>query len=122
MMITDNIKTKLNIDTEEVNNINQKEKGVVKTDKPYLFKKGMSGNPKGRPKNKPFSLKDDLLKSLKQLKKTNKRKYWELITSYWEDPKMRTFLMEQVDGKARQSLEVGAIQSNPIRVLEITSE
>ena len=120
--------------TESINNITinkeKKDKSIVLKEGFTLNKEGKKvfskGNQlargKGRPKNKPFSLKEDLLKSLKELKRKDKKRYWNIITSYWEDPKMRAFLMEQIDGKAKQSLEVGALQSNPIRILEIVSE
>lgn len=81
--------------------------------------KGFSANPKGRPKNKPFSIREDLIKSLKRIKKRNPEKYQDIIDSYWADNKMRQFLLEIVDGKARQSIEMAGTMENPVRVIEV---
>ena len=83
------------------------------------WKKGVSGNLKGRPKESIFSLRDDLIASLRRIKKNNPQKYQEIIDSYWEEPKWRQFLLEIVDGKARQSTEIGGMKQNPIRVIEV---
>ena len=32
---------------------------------------------------------------------------------------MRQFLMEQIDGKASQSISLGGNQGNPIRIIEV---
>ena len=81
--------------------------------------KGVSANPKGRPKGKIFSLKDDILKSLKRIKKKKPEMYQEIIDSYWTDPKRREFLLEIIDGKARQSIEMSGTMENPVRVIEV---
>ena len=83
------------------------------------WKKGISGNLKGRPKGSIFSLREDLINSLRRIKKNNPQKYQEIIDSYWEEPKWRQFLLEIVDGKARQSTEIGGMKQNPIRVIEV---
>ncbi len=85
----------------------------------HLWAKGISGNPKGRPKNTPFSLKDDLIKSLKRIKHKNPHKYQEIIDSYWNERGMRQFLLEIVDGKARQSTEIIGSLENPVRIIEV---
>ena len=84
-----------------------------------LFVKGISGNPKGRPKKKPFSIREDLINSLRQIRSRDKKLYNEIIASYWRDPKMRQFLLEIVDGKARQSMDIGSIKDNPVKMVVI---
>lgn len=84
-----------------------------------LFVKGISGNPKGRPKSKGFSLRDDLIKSLIRIKRKDPLKYQSIIDSYWSEKGMRQFLLEIVDGKARQSVEMSGTMENPIRIIEI---
>jgi len=118
-------------DTELTNPLNKGEPVVLEKDlkggvvnesvkkKPHRFQKGQSGNPKGRPKNKPFSLKSDILKSLKRIKKKKPELYEEIIDSYWKDPKKREFLLEIIDGKARQSMEFAGSLENPVRIIEV---
>lgn len=81
--------------------------------------KGVSANPKGRPKDRPFSLKADILKSLKRIKKKKPELYEEIIDSYWKDAKKREFLLEIIDGKARQSMELTGTMENPVRMIEV---
>jgi len=83
------------------------------------WEKGKSGNPKGRPKNKVFSIRQDLIDSLRKIKKKKPDLYKEIIESYWQDKKMRGFLLEIVDGKARQSMEIGGNLENPVRIIEV---
>ena len=83
------------------------------------WEKGKSGNPKGRPKNKVFSIRQDLIDSLRKIKKKKPDLYREIIESYWQDKKMRGFLLEIVDGKARQSMEIGGNLENPVRIIEV---
>ena len=85
----------------------------------HLWKPGQSGNPAGRPKLSKFSLRDDLIKSLIRIKRKDKDLYQKIIDSYWLDPKMRAFLFEQIDGKARQSLELAGSMENPVRVVTV---
>ena len=87
--------------------------------KPHRFQPGESGNLKGRPKEKVFSLKADILKSLKRIKKKKPQLYEEIIDSYWKDAKKRELLLEIIDGKARQSMDIGGNMTNPIRIIEI---
>jgi len=84
----------------------------------YRFKKGNQAFRKRKPK-KPFSLREDLIKSLRRIKKQNPLKYKEIIDSYWSDKRMRQFLLEIVDGKARQSTEVIGSLENPVRIIEV---
>jgi len=91
----------------------------ITANKPWLFKKGISGNPTGSKKRKPFSIREDLINSLRQIRTRDKKLYNEIIASYWRDPKMRQFLLEIVDGKARQSMDIGSIKDNPVKMVVI---
>jgi len=91
----------------------------ITANKPWLFKKGISGNPSGSKKRKPFSIREDLINSLRRIRSKNKKLYNEIVDSYWQDPKQRQFLLEIVDGKARQSLDVGSIKDNPVKMVVI---
>jgi len=98
-------------------NEEMKRKEIKKRGNPN-WKKGMSTpNPGG--KRKEFSLKNDLVKALKRIKHKDPAKYREIIESYWENKAMRQFLMEIIDGKARQSTELSGNMSNPIRIIEV---
>ncbi len=82
--------------------------------------KGISGNPVGKIKGQSnFSIRQDLIKSLKQIKRKNPKLYQEIIASYWQDTKLRPFLLEIIDGKARQQVDFGGNMSNPIRIIEV---
>ena len=84
----------------------------------FYFKKGNTAS-KGISKRKVFSLREDLIKSLKRIKKSDPAKYKSIIDSYWSDSKMRPFLMEIIDGKANQRVEMSGTMSNPIRIIEV---
>ena len=83
-----------------------------------LFRKGNQAS-KGRPKSKPFSVRDDVIAQLKKLKHKNRKEYDAIIYSYIKLEKMRQFLLEVIDGKARQSMEIGGNSTNPIRTIEV---
>lgn len=105
----------------ENKNINiNKEVNINKSIREYHFKEGNTySKGKGRPKNSVFSLKQDLINSLKRIKSKDKKKYQEIIDSYWDNPNNRKFLLEIIDGKAKQTTEqVGDLQ-NPIRIIEV---
>ena len=85
----------------------------------HLWKKGQSGNPKGRKKSKPFSLKEDIISQLKKLRKRNRKEYDTIIASYIKSERMRQFLLEIIDGKARQSVSMTGTMQNPVRVIEV---
>lgn len=94
-------------------------KDIKKDVKPWLFKAGNKEAIKRKKKDKVFSLRDDLLDSLKKLKTKSPKQYWELINSYWLDPKMRGFLMETIEGKATQRVEQIGSLNNPVRVIQV---
>ena len=94
------------------------EKTTAKRPK-HLWKKGQSGNPKGRKKSKPFSLREDIISQLKKLRKRNRKEYDKIISSYIKSEKMRQFLLEIIDGKARQSVNMTGTMQNPVRVIEV---
>ena len=85
----------------------------------HLWKKGQSGNPKGRKKLKPFSLREDIIDQLKKLRRRNRKEYDKIIASYIKSEKMRQFLLEIIDGKARQSVNMTGTMQNPVRVIQV---
>ena len=105
------------IRNKEKENINKNANFVIK-DGRKLFAKGHNLS-KGINKRKEFSLKNDLIKALKRIKHKDSAKYREIIESYWENKSMRQFLMEIIDGKARQSTELSGNLQNPIRIIEV---
>jgi len=107
-------------ENKEVKGIDRDRDFELKNGK-YVFKKG-NKIAKDRKPHKPFSLKEDLIKSLKRIKKTQPDLYKKIIDSYWADGKMRQFLFEVIDGKARQSVEMSGTMSNPIRIIEVREE
>jgi hypothetical protein len=79
---------------------------------------------KAQAKPQAFSIKEDLIKELKSIKRKDKKLYKEIIASYWkaDSAGMRQFLLEIIDGKARQSTEISGNLQNPVRILHITKE
>lgn len=89
-----------------------KEENVDKTAKKQRvigrpFKKGQSGNPKGRGKG-TISLLTDIKKRLKETAKKNPQEYKELIDYYWKNEKMRDLLIKMIDGLPKQSVDLKA--------------
>jgi len=73
-----------------------------KEQKPWLFKKGQSGNPNGRPKGS-ISIKDKIRKRLEE----NPEEFEALCDFYLKDKKMRELLWKMIDGLPKQSVELG---------------
>jgi hypothetical protein len=95
-------------------------KALVQRTKDGHLKPGSVLNPKGSVKGaRIFSLREDLINSLKRLKHKNPKQYRDLIDSYWLDPKYRQFCMEVIDGKPNQRIEQVGSLSNPIRTIEV---
>jgi len=80
------------------------------------FKKGFSGNPKGRPKGS-ISIKDKIRRHLED----NPDKLEELVTYYMENeqPVMRKLLWEMLDGKPAQDI---AVEGEVTNTIELTDE
>ena len=86
---------------KEPNRTGQKQ---VKEDgrKRTQFKKGVSGNPAGRPKGS-ISIKDEIRRHLKK----HPEEFKKLCQFYLQDKKMRELLWKMIDGLPRQSIELG---------------
>lgn len=69
-------------------------------DKPYLFKKGQSGNPAGRPKG---SL--SITTAIRRFLEDNPDKFEELMQDYLEDKKHRELLWKMIDGMPKQQVD-----------------
>ena len=108
----------------ETNNKKKKEEETVKNmnftfkGKRGYFKKG-NKLATGRKKSKPFSIREDVITQLKKLRRKNRKEYDVIINSYIKSEKMRQFLLEIIDGKARQSVEMSGTMQNPVRIIEI---
>lgn len=80
-----------------------------KTDKPWLFKKGQSGNPGGRPKGK--SLKEYAREMLASMSEEERQEYLQGID--------KKTIWEMSEGKPKQDLDiVGEITSKIIKLDE----
>ena len=82
------------------------------------FKKGQSGNKKGRPKTE-FSIMKDIIKELKWFKKNKPDLYKQKLREYILKEKFGQFLVEMIDGKARQSTELSGSLQDPVRIVEV---
>ena len=84
---------------------------TVKKQKDYLFKKGQSGNPNGRPKGS-VSIVAAIKKKLLEIEPANKKTYLELFISRLflkaikeGNEKLMIDIIDRVDGKALQRIE-----------------
>lgn len=69
--------------------------------KKYQWPKGISGNPAGRPKGS-ISPRD----KIRQMFELNPETFEEFLEKYIEDPRNRTHVIEMLDGKPRQGMDV----------------
>jgi hypothetical protein len=74
---------------------------TVQEQKPWLFKKGQSGNPAGRPKES-ISIKD----KIRQMLRDNPDEFEELCKYYMKDKRMRDLLWRMLEGQPPQSTDI----------------
>mgnify|MGYP001568001799 CR=1 FL=1 len=67
--------------------------------KPYRWPKGVSGNPKGRPKGR-LSPKD----AIRQMFEKNPNTFHDFLDKYITDPHNRQHVIEMLDGKPSQAV------------------
>jgi len=94
--------------------------------KPYQFKKGVSGNPNGRPKGSGISITTEIKKKLEECPEGQKATYLQLLINRIlkqaiqdGDQKMITRIWNYVDGLPRQSLNAD-IKSDLKGIIELT--
>lgn len=71
----------------------------VQKEKPWLFKKGQSGNPAGRPKGSV-----SIVTKIKQIFESDPEYFEQYVAEILKDPRMRKEVMEQLDGKPVQPI------------------
>jgi hypothetical protein len=90
---------------------------TVKEQKPWLFKKGESGNPAGRPKG---SL--SVIGRLKQMWEEDPEDFESFVKGYKADPLNRKHITEMIDGKPQQDITSGGETLQPLLVRFIDKE
>lgn len=92
---------------------------VIKPDGHAVFRKGVSGNPQGKPAG-TISLLTDIKQRLVELKEKSPREYEELLDSYWKSSKHKELLLQMIDGRPRQQVSLGGEGGNPIIIRTTT--
>ena len=77
--------------------------------KRYQWPKGVSGNPKGRPKGK-LSPKDTIRKMFEK----SPEDFEDFLTKYLNDPSNRKHVVEMLDGKPKESVDATIHTPKPI--------
>jgi hypothetical protein len=76
------------------------------------FKPGVSGNPVGKPIGTV-----SIVAKIKQKFLEDPEYFDEWVSKLMEDPKERRAIMEQLDGKPKQSVELGGKDGGPIEAI-----
>ena len=74
------------------------DKQLTKTDKPWLFKKGESGNPDGRPKGSISPIT-----KVKQMFEEDPDLFKAFLAEYMSNPNNAKHIVEMIDGKPKGS-------------------
>lgn len=85
---------------------------TVENQKPWLFKKGQSGNPAGKPKGTI-----SIISKIKRIFEENPEYFEEYVTEILKDSKMRHAVMVQIDGMPKQKTDLnvdGTININVV--------
>ena len=77
----------------------------------HLFKPGQSGNPAGRPKG---SL--SIMGRIKQIWEEDPNRFEDYVEDILEDKMLRKELIQQIDGKPKESIELGGKDGGPLIV------
>jgi len=91
----------MNTTTETAQKVNSDKTVVKHKKKPYLFQKGISGNPKGRPKGS-ISIINEAKRQLRE----NPERLKAIAADLIKDKKLRVELIRQIDGAPKQKHEV----------------
>ena len=116
------VKTKTKIVPEKQGN--NREVGYKKPPVGKRFKKGISGNPKGRPP-KEFALNDHIREIANQpMGKTKKTMLESVVNTVYQEALSGNmtavnFLADRILGKASQSIGIKDISEEPIKVFDI---
>lgn len=98
-------------DTEKTEKKHRKEDNLIP------FKPGQSGNPAGRPKGSISPIT-----RIRQIFEESPEAFEQFIKGYMEDPDNRKHLVEMLDGKPKQALDIsGQIEEKQIRELVLTT-
>ena len=98
-------------DKEKVNT----DKTDKKQYKPWQFKAGQSGNPAGRPKGALSPIT-----RVRQIFEDNPDSFDKFVKEYMEDPNNRKHLVEMLDGKPRQNVQLEGGEK-PIPLIQINA-
>ena len=77
------------------------DKQLEETDKPWLFKKGQSGNPLGRPKGSISPIG-----AVKKIFEENPAEFAAFLEEYVKNPNNAKHIVEMIDGKPKGDMGV----------------